>query len=322
MTKLSRVLALMAILSMGLTAMPTMAAAAPQVMRDDPQEGPAPVIANRVVEVRTQVVVRNVLPDEAKNLTVVLPPTVTDRVGTQRVLDVTFVTPPESTRVTPAGLEATYVADLVPGGATLTFEQVYTVELLGSAERVIEEQIDVQYLRAEAGVESDDSQIRAKALEVTAGKESTRERVEALIGFVVDHLAYDLSAPSRNRGALAGFTSGFGVCTEYAGLFVAMARASGIPARLVYGWARDTGLNGSLNAANRHVWAEYYDSERGWVPVDPTFAEAQEDLLAFDAQNHIAQDLRNATFSASFGGKGLLSIVANQKLTQLSTAQR
>lgn len=289
------------------------------------QPAPAaePVVASRIVEVRTSIVVRNVLPDAAKNLKIVLPPTVTNRIGTQRVLSVKFVTEPTSTRETQAGLEAIYQVAEVAGFASLTFEQVYTVELLGTAEKVIEESVDSRYLAPEAGVESDNKAIRTAALKVTAEKQSTTEKVEALIKFVVGRLDYDLTAASRNRGALAGFESEVGVCTEYASLFAAMARAAGIPTRLVYGWARDTGLEGALNAQNRHVWAEYYDAEKGWVAVDPTFAEVQEDVLAFDAQNHVAQDLNNnAGLSASFGGNGLLSIVANQTLTQLSTAQR
>lgn len=201
----------------------------------------------------------------------------------------------------------------VAGFAILTFEQIYTVELLGDAEKVVEETLDGRYLTAEAGVESDNLKIRAVARQVTEGKKGTTEKVEALIKFVVGRLDYDLAVASRNRGALAGFEAGVGVCTEYASLFVAMARASGIPSRLVYGWARDTGLEGALNAQNRHVRAEYYDAEKGWVAVDPTFAEVQEDVLAFDAQNHVAQDLDNVALSASFGGKGLLSIVANRR---------
>ncbi|MFZ5823620.1 MAG: transglutaminase-like domain-containing protein [Bacillota bacterium] len=339
MRRVLRFLAGVVTFAIALTAMPSYATAvaqletttaavqsttSPQASEAPPaQPAPAtqPVVASRIVEVRTSITVRNVLPDAAKNLVIVLPPTVTDKVGTQRVLDVTYINEPTSTRETPAGREAIYQVAEVPGFATLTFEQIYTVELLGTAEQVMEEKVDPRYLAPEAGVESDNAAIRAAALRVTADKETTTEQAEALIRFVVDRLDYDLNAASRNRGALAGFESRVGVCTEYAGLFVAMARAAGIPARLVYGWARNTGLEGALNAQNRHVWAEYYDAEKGWVAVDPTFAEVQEDVLAFDAQNHIAQDLTNDGFSASFGGRGLLSIVTNQTLTQLSTAR-
>lgn len=278
--------------------------------------------AGRIVQVQTRVVVRNVLADAAKNLNIVVPPTVTNRAGTQRVLDVTFVTEPSATRQTDAGVEASYQVAEVPGFASLTFEQIYTVELLGNAQSVIEESVDARFLEAENGIESDDPAIRSKALEVTKGLTTTEQKAEAIIRFVVGHITYDATAASRNKGALAGFETRIGVCQEYANLFVAMARANGIPARLVYGWANSVRLDGSLNAENRHVWAEYYDAQKGWVAVDPTFAEVQEDVLAFDSQNHLAQDWSNSNFSASFGGRGLLSVVAQQTLTQLTTAQR
>lgn len=335
MTRVTRLLASLLAVTTVLMGMPALSEAAeigdretPVTIRSAPVTPVTPVVQipavnpSRVVEVRTVVQVRNILPDAAKNLQVVVPPTVLSRAGTQRVLEVKFMTEPASTRLTPAGIEATYKVDEVPGLTSLTFEQVYTVELLGEVQSVVEESIDARYLTAEAGIESGNQAIAAKALEVTRDLTATEERAKAIIKFVVDHLTYDPGAASRNKGALAGFQSGSGVCQEYAGLFVAMARANGIPARMVYGWARNTGLSGALNGSNRHVWAEYYDAEKGWVAVDPTFAEVQEDLLAFDTQAHIAQNWENTSFSASFGGRGLLSIVANQTLFWPSTASR
>lgn len=300
-------------ITLALALLPGMAAAA---------EAVRPEVPNRIVEVRTSVTARNVTPDLAKNLRIVVPPTVMNKNGVQRVLAVKFLSTPTATRETPAGIEATYEVAEVPGGALLTFDQVYTVELLGVAEPIIEAQPDASYLAAEVGIEADNAQIRAKALAVTAGLTSTEAKAEAIIRFVTDHLTYDLNAASRNKGALAGFQTGTGVCQEYAGLFVAMSRANGIPARLVYGWARDIGLEGKLGGENRHVWAEYYDANKGWIAVDPTFAEGQANLLAFDAQNHVAQNWTNATYSANFGGRGILSIAINQTLTELTTAKR
>ncbi len=309
------------LIAVALVAMPGVAAAAGEQTITNAVTSVA-TVAGRLVEVRTSVTVRNVTKDEANNLTIVVPPTVLDQLGTQKVLAVKFTTEPTSTRETPAGIEATYKFGSVPAGAVLTFEQVYTVELAQGAEVITEEQIDARYLQPEAGIESDNAEIKARARALTLNKKTTTAKVEAIATFVVDRLSYDLASTSRNKGALAGYENGTGVCSEYASLFVAMARASGIPARLVYGWARDTGLEGALNAQVRHVWAEYYDAEKGWVAIDPTFAEAQSDVLAFDAANHIAQDWSNSTLSASFGGRGILSVVAAQTLTPVTTAQR
>ncbi len=88
-----------------------------------------------------------------------------------------------------------------------------------------------RYLRPEPFIESDDPAIRAEA--------------EAAVAGVADP------------------------CNEHTALYVAMARAVGIPARIAVGLAYSRG------AFYYHAWPEVYiDEGRGrglWLPVDPTF---------------------------------------------------
>ena len=67
-----------------------------------------------------------------------------------------------------------------------------------------------------------------------------------------------------------------GFCEHYAGSFVFLMRASGIPARVVTGYQ-----GGELNPvgnylivrqSDAHAWAEVWLQDRGWVRVDPTAA--------------------------------------------------
>src|SRR5207244_2870457 len=65
---------------------------------------------------------------------------------------------------------------------------------------------------------------------------------------------------------------GKGNCTDYHTLFIALARATGIPARwnmgfpVAYGDGKaDTG---DQTVAGYHCWAEFYAPGAGWVPVD------------------------------------------------------
>lgn len=296
-----------AALVLGLTiiaAVPTLAAA------EGSGAVEAPKAASRIVEVRTQVRVENLSGDAAENLVVVVPPTVLSRVGSQRVLSVSYVTEPESLRETPAGFEATYRLAAVAPGASFLFEQVYLVELAAGLEPVVEEEIDPQYLKAEAGIESDNAAIRARALAVTFGKQTATDKVEAIVDFVSGYLTYDLKSTARNQGALAGFEARTGVCSEYAGLTVAMARAAGVPARLVYGWANGSGLVGTLGNGTRHVWVEFYDADRGWITVDPTFASVrpQGRRMEFTGINHVAQDWTRTSFSAGYGGRAIVVV--------------
>ena len=69
-------------------------------------------------------------------------------------------------------------------------------------------------------------------------------------------------------------SSGTGDSTEAAVLAVALARASGVPARLVMGfvyWAPDTwpAEKFPAGAFAIHAWAELYVAEGVWFPIDP-----------------------------------------------------
>ncbi|MBU9577217.1 DUF3488 and DUF4129 domain-containing transglutaminase family protein [Ralstonia mannitolilytica] len=69
-----------------------------------------------------------------------------------------------------------------------------------------------------------------------------------------------------------------GFCEHYAGSFVFLMRAAGMPARVVVGY-----LGGEVNVvsgdiivrqSDAHAWAEVWLDGRGWVRVDPTAAVA------------------------------------------------
>jgi transglutaminase-like putative cysteine protease len=59
-----------------------------------------------------------------------------------------------------------------------------------------------------------------------------------------------------------------GVCQDFAHLFIATARAMGVPARYVSGYIHIPGETGSSSAS--HAWAEGWVPGRGWVGYDAT----------------------------------------------------
>lgn len=97
--------------------------------------------------------------------------------------------------------------------------------------------------------------------------------------FVVRTLDYDYSRVAKGiqrLGALAALQNpSRAICTEFADLFIALARAAGIPAREANGYAYTTNKKFKplgLMADILHAWPEYWDSERKiWVPIDPTW---------------------------------------------------
>ena len=70
-----------------------------------------------------------------------------------------------------------------------------------------------------------------------------------------------------------------GFCEHYAGSFVFLMRAGGVPARVVTGYqGAERHPDGYLlvHQYNAHAWAEVWLPGRGWVRVDPTAAVAPE----------------------------------------------
>lgn len=102
---------------------------------------------------------------------------------------------------------------------------------------------------------------------------------EAIYNYVANTLKYDFSRvqPNTQRlGAVKALANpDQAICMEYTDLFIAIARAAGIPAREINGYAytENPDLQPlSLVADVLHSWPEYYDKTKGaWIPVDPTW---------------------------------------------------
>ncbi|MBI3070037.1 MAG: transglutaminase family protein [Candidatus Levybacteria bacterium] len=101
----------------------------------------------------------------------------------------------------------------------------------------------------------------------------------AIYEYVIKTLEYDFARVAENKprlgalGSLENPTSA--VCLEFTDLFVALARAAGIPAREVDGFAYTQNEKQrplSLVKDILHAWPEYYDETlQTWVMVDPTW---------------------------------------------------
>ncbi len=97
--------------------------------------------------------------------------------------------------------------------------------------------------------------------------------------FVVDTLEYDFNRVKEEierLGALKALENPeTAICMEFTDLFVTLARAAGIPAREINGYAYTTNPQLrplSLVADILHSWPEYWDEEKQtWIPVDPTW---------------------------------------------------
>lgn len=123
------------------------------------------------------------------------------------------------------------------------------------------------YLAPEPFIESDAPEIQEEAARVLDGVTGTRERAERLTRHVNSLL--DKKPTVSLPSALEVLRTKVGDCNEHTALYVALARAAGIPARI------NVGLVAVRNAFYYHAWPEVYIDEgrKGglWLPVDPTF---------------------------------------------------
>ena len=123
------------------------------------------------------------------------------------------------------------------------------------------------YLAPEAFIESDAPEIRAETAAALRNVTEPRARAERLVRYVNGLLEKKptISLPSAREV----LRTRIGDCNEHTALYVAMARAGGIPARINVGLAYVSG------AFYYHAWPEVYLKDgqaRGfWLPVDPTF---------------------------------------------------
>jgi len=94
-----------------------------------------------------------------------------------------------------------------------------------------------------------------------------QERAAALAEAVFRAVRYKPGASDVNDSAAVAFKSGEGVCQDHAHVYVACARASGMPARYVSGYL----YTGDTTDAASHAWVDVWLEERGaWIGIDVT----------------------------------------------------
>jgi transglutaminase-like putative cysteine protease len=126
-----------------------------------------------------------------------------------------------------------------------------------------------RFLAPERLIESDAPEIVAEAQRAVGTATRMRDKAERLTRYV--NALLDKKPTVSLPSALEVLRTKVGDCNEHTALYVAMARAAGIPARIAVGLVY---VRGAQGAFYYHAWPEVYLEEsagRGlWLPVDPT----------------------------------------------------
>jgi transglutaminase-like putative cysteine protease len=108
--------------------------------------------------------------------------------------------------------------------------------------------------------------------------------LHALMGQIRDRMTFDDDPTHSGTTAAEAFTLQRGVCQDYAQIFIACARACGVPARFVSG--HFFRADGVTHQAAGHAWAEAYVPDLGWVGFD-----AANGICTTDAHARVAVGL-------------------------------
>lgn len=127
-----------------------------------------------------------------------------------------------------------------------------------------------EYLQATPFLPVNHREIQDTAADVVGDATDRKHAVELLTDWVFGYLH---KAPTMGvPNALEVLRVQQGDCNEHTSLFVALARASGIPARIAAGVVYSDAL-GDRGGFYYHAWPEVHLGSAGWVPVDPTFGQ-------------------------------------------------
>ncbi len=131
------------------------------------------------------------------------------------------------------------------------------------------------------------SEFRAIASDVLKGKTGDLVRARALYDHTIDRMRYMKYGPGWGRGdAKYACEARTGNCTDFHSYYIALLRASSIPARFAIGASipserNDGGIDGY------HCWAEFYAEEKWW-PVDLSEADKYSALSTYYFGRHPA----------------------------------
>ena len=120
-----------------------------------------------------------------------------------------------------------------------------------------------KYTKSDAIIMSDDPAIVELAAEITGKETNAYKKAQLIYSYMIDN--YEVTAKVRKNDAdpLDLLKKDSGDAYDYAVIFTALARASGIPALV------DSGILIGQNLSTQvHWWGEIYLGGFGWFPVD------------------------------------------------------
>jgi transglutaminase-like putative cysteine protease len=156
----------------------------------------------------------------------------------------------------------------------------YSVDLTAPRNTPREDPADLAYFLRPTKLLPTDGIVKTTATEITSNAKTDVEKARAVYEWVVDNTFRNPKTRGCGVGNIRFMLESkdlSGKCADLNSLYVGLARASGLPARDVYGIRvgksemgyKSLGASSETVTKAQHCRAEVYLSDFGWVPVDP-----------------------------------------------------
>ena len=212
------------------------------------------------------------------------------------------------------------ISELLPG-KSIEINVSYTALLFGldyfsridadKIEEYTDKELFNKFTQPERDIEVDNPEIRELSKKIVGEETNPFWKAFRIYSWITDTIAYDYEKGSavegreeRLTGALLTLQTKKGICYDYAKLFVALARAAGVPSRYVTLYVQRDKVVG-------HAYAEIYLPPYGWIPLDPTFGvefpsfAVQNDLSAIICKQAAVSDCNIAYTLEGFNTEGV-----------------
>lgn len=142
-----------------------------------------------------------------------------------------------------------------------------------------------------------DGEIKKLADRITAGKSGVLAKTKAIYDWTCENTYRDPATRGCGKGDVCALLDRpGGKCTDISSVFIALCRASGIPAREIFGIRLGKKPQEDITGY-QHCWAEFFVPGYGWVPADP--ADVRKAMLV---ENLKPEDKKTADYRAYFWG--------------------
>jgi transglutaminase-like putative cysteine protease len=283
----------------------------------------------RVYDVKQNVTVKEI-PKDAKRVRLWIP--IPDDAAAQKLLDMTVTEAPGTWSIVAQpehGNRFLYVEANPAGKDSISVVTTFTVRrdpmkveidpaTAGKLTDVHKKQF-AEYLDKNAPNMAVDDRIQKMADAACGTDDNVFSQVTKLWNLVADsadHYSKDATKPKCGRGSAEDcLAAQGGCCTDLHALFIALARARGIPTRMYFGYRLQAKNAGKEVDPGYRCWVEYFVPNHGWIATDIVVGDAGDRearppyITALDERRIVLYEGRNLELNPKQDGPRVNNVV-------------